>query len=304
MSMFTAELVVPSPSSQERQQQGDAPSSPSSSSGSSTGKVHPEQSQTQQPASQSTSKNIIRVETSNPSSIPEKLALQAWQRFTHRQGSPDPRPGRLSEQESQPIAARIATKPRPARQDDHLVKLHGVPKPVALRPATAAKSSKSIPSSASPRVDGMLQNYCKADVLEGGTLSAGQIYENAVAKLRNTRRQLALKLQERSEADIKARKAETSVRALRSIAKKGNVAAKIFYMRNSKFKDFLQAQKACKAKLAGMGRKIQRLRLEEKRQECAVEQAEGAAQDSGVKLETWRKITGLERWKEMTREDE
>lgn len=154
-----------------------------------------------------------------------------------------------------------------------MVKVHEAPKPGLSRlerPATAAKSSKSIPSSASPGVNGMMQNYCDADVLGGGKLSAGHIYENAVAKLCNTRRQLALKLQERSEVDTKAKKAETSVRAFRSIAKKRNVPAKTLDMHSCKIKDSLRAQKACKSKLARIGRKIHRLRLEEKRQECAV----------------------------------
>lgn len=38
-----------------------------------------------------------------------------------------------------------------------------------------------------------------------------------------------------------------------------------------------------------------------------VEQAEGAARDSGAKLEKWRHVTGLERWRNwaiMAEEDE
>ncbi|MCJ1462167.1 hypothetical protein MMC07_000767 [Pseudocyphellaria aurata] len=117
-----------------------------------------------------------------------------------------------------------------------------------------------------------------------------------MAELRETRRELTSMLRERSEANTKFEKAETSLRSLRSLCERENEAGRAVYQH--RIEQHLRQKKKNGSKVGKLGRRIQRLRSEEKVRMQAVEQAEGAARKFGVQLEKWRQVTGLERWKD------
>ena len=220
--------------------------------------------------------NITRRDTSTHS-VPRNSALLLWQRSAHGQAPPGHQPRPSSQRDALPIATHILPISTAAQQQDPVVKPREALKPipsrrerstVAAHTTSAAESSKSPTSSASPYLDSSLQKYCKAGDSGGGKPSADQIYEIAVAELHNTRRELTLILQERSTANAMATKAETSVRTIRSILKKRTVNPNMRY--RCQIKEYLVVQSAYKAMLARINHTVQLLRLEARRQMCAV----------------------------------
>lgn len=214
--------------------------------------------------------NIAASDTIVPSSGRENLSLQPRNSNTDQQMLLVRQPRRPLRQETGPIAARIPPKSTPARQGDQVVKPHKGPKSVpswqephatAGHTTLAAKPAKRASSSVSPRPGSRLQGCCKAHASRGGEFSKSQNYETALAELRNTRRELSLMRQQCSETIAEVKKAEASVRAFRNIAKTKNLKLNLIY--KSEAMHYQIIGEACLAELAGMGRKIHRLRSKE-----------------------------------------
>lgn len=221
--------------------------------------------------------NIAASDTIIPFPGRENLALQPRESNTDQHMLPVRQPRRPLRQETGPIASRIPPKSTPARQGDHVMKPHKGPKSVpswqerratACHTTLAVEPAKRTSSIVIPRPGGRLQGCCKAHGSRGGEFSKGQNYETALAELRNTRRELSLMRQKRSETSAEVKKAEASVRAFRSIAKTKKVKLKLFYKSEALHNQIIG--EACLAKLFGMGRRIHRLRSKEKGQMRAV----------------------------------
>lgn len=214
-----------------------------------------------------------RDEQKRPS-FRETHAWRAPQRQIDKELVVNHQPTRLSRQETRPVTARTPPNATPPREEDRVVRLYEALNAAPSgheRPGTpahttpAAKFSTGATASESPRLSSKRQKRRKADVFGCGKLTAGQLYGIALAELRKTRLELTLTLQERSETNANVEKAETSVRSLRSLCERGDMAVKaVKAVHKHRIEHHLRQKKKSRAKVGKLGRKIQRLRSEEK----------------------------------------